>query len=296
MNPGDDIKKRGSVSGDMNPPQSDVMKVELHPISEDHDLGFIASMMIDRPDKLNALNAEVLASLHAVCEWMEATEDVRVLVVSGASPNPPPEGKRAKPHAFVAGADITEFAGAGSDVIRERFRNNAVEALWNLSKHTIAMVDGFALGGGCEVACSCDIRIASDRSTFGTPEINLGLIPGYGATQRLERLVGYGKAHEMIMTGDMVPAEEALRIGLVNHVVPADDLEATVMAMAQRIGSKSSLALRVGKATVRAALDEGLTDGVEVEAIAFAGLFDSEDKEIGVQAFMNRTTAEWKHR
>ena len=272
------------------------MKVELHPISEEHDLGFIASMTIDRPDKLNALNAEVLASLHAVCEWMEATDDVRVLVVSGASPNPPPEGKRAKPHAFVAGADITEFAGAGSEVIRERFRNNAVEALWNLSKPTIAMVDGFALGGGCEVACSCDIRIASDRSTFGTPEINLGLIPGYGATQRLERLVGYGKAHEMIMTGDMVPAEEALRIGLVNHVVPADDLEATVMAMAQRIGSKSSLALRVGKATVRAALDEGLTDGVEVEAIAFAGLFDSEDKEIGVQAFMNRTTAEWKHR
>ncbi|MEC8415825.1 MAG: enoyl-CoA hydratase/isomerase family protein, partial [Candidatus Thermoplasmatota archaeon] len=177
----------------MNPPQSDVMKVELHPISEEHDLGFIASMMIDRPDKLNALNAEVLASLHAVCEWMEATDDVRVLVVSGASPNPPPEGKRAKPHAFVAGADITEFAGAGSEVIRERFRNNAVEALWNLSKPTIAMVDGFALGGGCEVACSCDIRIASDRSTFGTPEINLGLIPGYGATQRLERLVGYGK-------------------------------------------------------------------------------------------------------
>ena len=296
MNLGDDIKKRGSISGDMNPPQSDVMKVELHPISEEHDLGFIASMMIDRPDKLNALNAEVLASLHAVCEWMEATDDVRVLVVSGASPNPPPEGKRAKPHAFVAGADITEFEGAGSEVIRERFRNNAVEALWNLSKPTIAMVDGFALGGGCEVACSCDIRIASDRSTFGTPEINLGLIPGYGATQRLERLVGYGKAHEMIMTGDMVPAEEALRIGLVNHVVPADDLEATVMAMAQRIGSKSSLALRVGKATVRAALDEGLTDGVEVEAIAFAGLFDSEDKEIGVQAFMNRTTAEWKHR
>ena len=200
----------------------------------------IASMTIDRPDKLNALNADVLASLHAVCEWMEATDDVRVLVVSGASPNPPPEGKRAKPHAFVAGADITEFAGAGSDVIRERFRNNAVEALWNLSKPTIAMVDGFALGGGCEVACSCDIRIASDRSTFGTPEINLGLIPGYGATQRLERLVGYGKAHEMIMTGDMVPAEEALRIGLVNHVVPADDLEDTVMAMAQRIGSKSA--------------------------------------------------------
>ena len=280
----------------MNPPQSDVVKLALHPISEENDLAFIARMTIDRPDKLNALNADVLASLKSVCDWMEATDEARVLVVAGAPPNPPPEGKRAKPHAFVAGADITEFAGAGSEVIRERFRNNAVEALWNLSKPTVAMVDGFALGGGCEVACSCDIRIASDRSTFGTPEINLGLIPGYGATQRLERLVGYGKAHEMIMTGDMVPAEEAHRIGLVNHVVAPEELESTVMAMARRIASKSSLALRVGKANVRAALDEGLTDGVELEAIAFADLFDSEDKEIGVQAFMNRETAVWNHR
>ncbi len=280
----------------MNPPQSEVMKLELHPISEEDDLGHIACMTIDRPDKLNALNADVMASLKAVCAWMEEADDVRVLVVSGAPPNAPPEGKRAKPHAFVAGADITEFAGAGSEVIRKRFTDNAVEALWNLSKPTIAMVDGFALGGGCEVACSCDIRVASDRSTFGTPEINLGLIPGYGATQRLERLVGYGKAHEMIMTGDMVPAEEAHRIGLVNHVVAPEELESTVMAMARRIGSKSSHALRVGKQTVRAALDEGLTDGVAIEAEAFAMLFDSEDKEIGVQAFMNREQAAWKHR
>ena len=280
----------------MNPPQSEVMKLELHPISEEDDMGHIACMTIDRPDKLNALNADVMASLKAVCAWMEEADDVRVLVVSGAPPNAPPEGKRAKPHAFVAGADITEFAGAGSEVIRERFTDNAVEALWNLSKPTIAMVDGFALGGGCEVACSCDIRVASDRSTFGTPEINLGLIPGYGATQRLERLVGYGKAHEMIMTGDMVPAEEAHRIGLVNHVVAPEELEATVMALARRIGSKSSHALRVGKQTVRAALDEGLTDGVAIEAEAFAMLFDSEDKEIGVQAFMNREQAAWKHR
>ena len=296
MGLGDDIKKQGLFSSFMNPPTSDVMKVDLHPISDDADVGFFACMTIDRPDKLNALNADVMASLKAVCAWMEESDHVRVLVVTGAPPNPPAEGKRAKPHAFVAGADITEFAGAGSEVIRERFRNNAVEALWNLRKPTIAMVDGFALGGGCEVACSCDIRIASDRSTFGTPEINLGLIPGYGATQRLERLVGYGKAHEMIMTGDMVPAEEAHRIGLVNHVVSPEDLESTVFDMARRIGSKSSHALAVGKKTVRSALDEGLTEGVETEAKAFAGLFDSEDKEIGVQAFMNRDTPVWKHR
>ena len=295
MGLGDDIKKQGLFSSFMNPPTSDVMKVDLHPISDDADVGFFACMTIDRPDKLNALNADVMASLKAVCAWMEESDNVRVLVVTGAPPNPPAEGKRAKPHAFVAGADITEFAGAGSEVIRERFRNNAVEALWNLRKPTIAMVDGFALGGGCEVACSCDIRIASDRSTFGTPEINLGLIPGYGATQRLERLVGYGKAHEMIMTGDMVPADEAHRIGLVNHVVSPEDLESTVFDMARRIGSKSSHALAVGKKTVRSALDEGLTEGVETEAKAFAGLFDSEDKEIGVQAFMNRDTPVWKH-
>ena len=280
----------------MNPPTSEVMTVDLHPLNEEEDIGFFACMTINRPDKLNALNAEVMASLKAMCAWMEETDNVRVLVVTGASPNPPPEGKRAKPHAFVAGADITEFAGAGSDVIRERFTDNAVEALWNLSKPTIAMVDGFALGGGCEVACSCDIRIASDRATFGTPEINLGLIPGYGATQRLERLVGYGKAPEMIMTCDMVAAEEAHRIGLVNHVVAPEKLEETVFAMARRIGSKSSHALRIGKQTVRAALDEGLTDGVAIEAEAFANLFDSEDKEIGVQAFINRETARWKHR
>lgn len=296
MGLGDDIKKQGLFSSFMNPPTSDVMKVDLHPISDDADVGFFACMTIDRPNKLNALNADVMASLKAVCAWMEESDNVRVLVVTGAPPNPPAEGKRAKPHAFVAGADITEFAGAGSEVIRERFRNNAVEALWNLRKPTIAMVDGFALGGGCEVACSCDIRIASDRSTFGTPEINLGLIPGYGATQRLERLVGYGKAHEMIMTGDMVPADEAHRIGLVNHVVSPEDLESTVFDMARRIGSKSSHALAVGKKTVRSALDEGLTEGVETEAKAFAGLFDSEDKEIGVQAFMNRDTPVWKHR
>ena len=280
----------------MNAPESEVLKVELLPIDDEHDIGFIACLTIDRPDKLNALNAEVMDGLKAVCAWVEARDEVRVLIVTGAPPNPPAEGKRAKPHAFVAGADITEFAGAGSEVIRVKFTDNAVEALWNLSKPTIAMVDGFALGGGCEVACSCDIRIATDRSRFGAPEINLGLIPGYGATQRLERLVGYGKAHEMIMTGDMVPAEEAHRIGLVNHVVAPKELKDTVYSMARRIGTKSSHALRVGKEVVRSALDESLTEGVATEAAAFAGLFDSEDKEIGVQAFINRETAQWKHK
>lgn len=280
----------------MNPPHSDVLVVDLHPVDDTRDLGFFVVLTIDRPNKLNALNSEVMEGLKAVCEWVETREDVRCLVITGASPLAPPEGKRAKPHAFVAGADITEFLGASSGEIRIKFTDNAVEALWNLSKPTIAMVDGFALGGGCEVACSCDIRIASTRAVFGTPEINLGLIPGYGATQRLERLVGYGKAHELIMTGEHINAHEAARIGMVNHVVEPEQLRDRVFAMARTIGSKSSHALAVGKAAVRSALDESLTDGVSTEAEAFALLFDSEDKEIGVQAFLNRTIPEWKHR
>ena len=280
----------------MNPPHSDVLLVDLHPVDDTRDLGFFVVLTIDRPNKLNALNSDVMEGLKAVCEWVESREDVRCLVITGASPLAPPEGKRAKPHAFVAGADITEFLGASSGEIRVKFTDNAVEALWGLSKPTIAMVDGFALGGGCEVACSCDIRIASTRAVFGTPEINLGLIPGYGATQRLERLVGYGKAHELIMTGEHINAHEAARIGMVNHVVEPEQLRDRVFAMARTIGSKSSHALAVGKAAVRSALDESLTDGVSTEAEAFALLFDSEDKEIGVQAFLNRTIPEWKHR
>jgi|TARA_B100001564_G_C20659181_1_gene680743 enoyl-CoA hydratase len=279
----------------MSAPTSEVILIEEHPINPDQDVGSIALVTIDRPDKLNALNADVMSALKAMVAWVESTPHVRVVIITGAQPNDPPEGKRAKPNAFVAGADITEFVGKKSDDIRVMFADNAVEALWNISKPTIAMVDGFALGGGCEVACSCDVRIASDRSRFGTPEINLGLIPGYGATQRLANLVGYGKTMEMIFTGEMVSAEEAHRIGLVNKVCAPDDLFETTMAMARLIGSKSSNTLGVGKATVRAALDSGLTEGVAIEAEAFASLFDSKDKEIGVTAFLNRSTPEWKH-
>jgi enoyl-CoA hydratase len=158
------------------------------------------------------------------------------------------------------------------------------------------MVDGFALGGGCEVACSCDIRIASSRSKFGTPEINLGLIPGYGATQRLMKLLGYGKTMELVMTGEMIGAEEAYRIGLVNHVVEPEELMEVTMNMAKTIASKSSNTLAVAKSTIRTSLEVGLEQGVAIEADAFASLFDSEDKEIGVQAFLNRETPQWKHK
>lgn len=280
----------------MGAPQTDVLSIEEIPVNDQADLGSVALITINRPDKLNALNADVMASLKSMVAWVEATDSIRVVVVTGAQPNQPPDGKRAKPNAFVAGADITEFVGKQSADIRVMFKENAVEALWNLSKPTIAMVDGFALGGGCEVACSCDVRIVSDRSRFGTPEINLGLIPGYGATQRLVRLIGYGKTMEMVMTGEMIDAKEAYRIGLANHVCSPEMLREFTLDMARLIASKSSNTLRVGKQTIRAALDVGLTEGVAIEAEAFASLFDSKDKEIGVNAFLNRETPQWKHK
>ena len=278
-------------------PESEVVSVELIPSNDENpNQGNVALVTINRPNKLNALNSDVMDSIKKICQWVESDDSVRCVVFTGAKPLIPEEGKRAKPHAFVAGADITEFVGKKSEEIKIKFSNNAVEALWSLSKPTIAMIDGFALGGGCEVACSCDIRIASERSKFGTPEINLGLIPGYGATQRLMKLLGYGKTMELIMTGEMIDANEAHRIGLVNHVVSPEDLYQFTMKMAKLISSKSSSTLAVAKTTIRAALEVGLEEGVAIEADAFAGLFNTEDKEIGVQAFLNRETPEWKHR
>ena len=258
--------------------------------------GVIAKVTINRPDKLNALNQDVVSALKEMCEWAENNDSVRCIVITGAAPKPAPEGKRAKPNAFVAGADITEFLGKGSEDILEMFTDNAIEAIWKLSKPTIAMVDGFALGGGCEVACSCDIRVASTRAIFGTPEIKLGLIPGYGGTQRLVNLVGYGKAMEMMMSGNNVDAAEAHRLGIANQLCTPEELLDTTMSLAQTIAGKSMHTLRVAKKTIRAALDNSLTEGVKIEALAFANLFDTEDKEIGVKAFLDRSEPKWVHK
>jgi len=279
----------------MTPPQSDVLTIETLTVDDCEDGTVVALVTINRPNKLNALNADVTSAMKEMFAWAETEDLVRCIIITGAQPLKPEEGKRAKPNAFVAGADITEFLGAGSEEITVKFTDNAIEALWNMSKPTIAMVDGFALGGGLEVACSCDIRIASTRSKFGTPEINLGLIPGYGGTQRLVSLLGYGKALEMVYTGEMIGADEAQRIGLVNHVVEAEDLKQKALDMACLIATKSSNTLRVAKETLRSALDEGLTEGVATEAKAFANLFDTADKEIGVKAFLNREKPKWKH-
>ena len=255
--------------------------------------GMISVWTLNRPDKLNALNAESHQLIKNECLRAESNDQIRCIVIRGAPPSIPPEGKRAKPHAFAAGADISEFSGKNSDDVRPFFEDNAWEAVWTLSKPTIAMVDGFALGGGTELALSCDIRIASDRAHFGPPEINLGLIPGGGGTQRLCRLIGYGKAMEMVITGEMVSAQEALKIGLANKVVAPDELEDYTMDMAQNIARKSPYTVKVAKRAVRASLELPFSEGVLTERSEFVALFDTEDKEIGVQAFLQRKKPEW---
>ena len=275
-------------------PQSDVVAIETIVIDDENpNNGVVAKVIVNRPDKLNALNSDVVTSLMQVCEWAENDDDVRVVVFAGQGPNPPAEGKRAKPNAFIAGADITEFVGIDSTTIHERFSNNAWEAIWALSLPTIAMVDGFALGGGCEVAMSCDIRIGSQRAKFGTPEINLGLIPGGGGTQRLPRLVGYGRAMEMVLSGEMIDADEAYRIGLLNRLTSDDELEAETIELAKNIGAKSPHTLKVAKQALRTSLEEPISQGITIEAQMFADLFDTEDKEIGVNAFLSRSPAKW---
>ena len=255
--------------------------------------GVVAVWTLNRPEKLNALNRDSHLAIKEQCVRVESDDAVRAVVIRGAAPPTPEEGKRAKPAAFAAGADISEFAGKNSDDVREFFANNAWEAVWGLSKPTIAMVDGFALGGGTELALACDLRVASTRAKFGQPEINLGLIPGGGGTQRLCRLLGYGKAMEMTLTGDMVEAEEALSIGLVNKVVEPEELEVETFALAENIAKKSPYTVRVAKRAVRAALDLPFTEGILTERSEFVALFDTEDKEIGVSAFLKREDAEW---
>ena len=255
--------------------------------------GIISVWTLNRPDKLNALNTESHKAIKKECARANSDDNVRCVVIKGAPPMETMDGKRSKPHAFAAGADISEFAGKDSDDVRPFFEDNAWEAVWNLSKPTIAMVDGFALGGGTELALSCDIRFASERSTFGQPEINLGLIPGGGGTQRLCRLIGYGRAMEIVLSGRMVSAEDALSMGIVNRIVPIEDLEAETMMLATEISKKSPHTTKVAKRAVRGALELPFSEGVLMERSEFVALFDTEDKEIGVRAFLERSEPEW---
>lgn len=244
----------------------------------------VAIITINRPEKRNALNIQTRAEGSAVLDELAADDSVRVAVFTGAGDK-----------AFVAGADIAEFAERTAisqrEVMLERGLFNSVDTF---TKPVIAMVNGYCLGGGCELALACDIRIASDRASFGQPEINLGIIPGGGGTQRLTRLVGEGKAMEMILSGEIINAQEAFRIGLVNHVVPAEELEAKTMEIANRIAEKSPIALRLAKEAVKLASRSNLDEGLRREVDLFALCFSSEDKDEGVKAFLEKRKAEFK--
>jgi enoyl-CoA hydratase len=244
----------------------------------------VAIVTINRPEKRNALNIQTRTEGAAVLDELRDDDSVRVVVFTGAGDK-----------AFVAGADIAEFANRTAitqrEVMLERSLFNAIDTF---PKPVIAMINGYCLGGGCELALACDIRIASESASLGQPEINLGIIPGGGGTQRLSRLLGEGKAMEMILTGEIIDAKTALTIGLVNHVVPADQLETKTMELANRIAEKSPIALRLAKEAVKIASRSNLDEGLRREVDLFALCFSSEDKDEGVSAFLEKRKPEFK--
>ncbi len=244
-------------------------------------------MTIDRPDALNALDHETLAALRDRLRELAADTDVRVVVLTGA-------GGRA----FAAGADIGEMAGMS--VLEAHawgmLGHECGRLLESMPKPTIAAVDGFALGGGCELALACDIRYASDAARFGQPEINLAVIPGWGGTQRLARAVGAGLAKDLILTGRTIDAAEALRIGLVSAVWPAGELLEHVLETAASLAGKSPVALSAAKDAVNRALQGDLGAGLSYEALLFSALFATEDQKEGMHAFTEKRDPRFRGR
>jgi enoyl-CoA hydratase len=247
----------------------------------------VATVTVNRPDKLNALNAVAKRELRTVFEFLRTDDAVDVVILTGA-------GEKS----FVAGTDIAEltvldrrsgreFAAGGQEVF---------DVIEHLGKPVIAAVGGYALGGGCELALACHIRLASEKARFGQPEVNLGAIPGYGGTQRLARLVGKGRAMEMILTGVQVDAAEALRIGLVNRVFPAQELLPRAQAMAEMIASMGQRAIHYALEAVNASDGTGVKEGLALEAELFGACCDTEDFKEGTRAFLEKRKPGFQNR
>lgn len=246
----------------------------------------VAVLTINRPDKLNALNSKVHIEGVAALDQLKNDSSVRVLIITGA-------GEKS----FVAGADIGEFAG--KTVVSQRsvfLERSLFNSLDSFPKPVIAMVNGFCLGGGCELAMACDLRTASEKARFGQPEINLGIIPGGGGTQRLTRLIGETKAMQLILTGDMIDAQTAFNLGLVNEVFAAEELEEKTFALAAKIAEKAPVALQMAKEAVKLASRSNLDEGLRREIDLFAVCFSTEDKEEGVAAFLEKRKPVFKGR
>ncbi len=253
----------------------------------------IAVLKIARPKALNALNSETLDELDVALTEIEARDDVKVLILTGGACFNKKLGGDDDFRSFVAGADISEmynFTAAEARAFGIR-ASKPFFKLQNMRQITIAAVNGFALGGGNEIAMSCDIRVASENATFGQPETGLGIIPGFGGTQRLARLVGMGRAKELIFTNDVIKADEAYRIGLVNKVVAKEDLMPTVKEMAKKIISKGSYANSIAKAAINQGYDMDIQNAVELEANLFGVVNATNDKKEGMGAFLEHREA-----
>jgi enoyl-CoA hydratase len=247
----------------------------------------IAKVILNRPEALNALNSSVYNELYDVFESIENDEEVRVVVLTGS-------GEKA----FAAGSDVVEMQHMNTLDIQKFVAaiRRASDRIYTLTKPTIAAINGYALGGGCELSMCCDLRICSEKSRFGQPEINLGLIPGACGTQRLPRLVGVAKAKEMIFLGDMIKADEALNLGLVNKVVPPEGLMDEAMEWAKKLASKSGPVLAMAKLAINTGVDTDITSGLNTEARCVALCFATEDQKEGMTAFLDKREAVFKNR
>jgi len=244
----------------------------------------IFTITINRPDKLNALNQQVMSDLDEVMNEVYTKEEIRSVIITGAGPK-----------AFVAGADISEFSGA-SVAEGKALAKRGQDIFFKIErspKPVVACVNGFALGGGCELAMSCHFRLASENAKFGQPEVNLGLIPGYGGTQRLVQLIGKGRALELLMSAGMIDANMALQLGLVNYVVPQEELMKKAVSILELINTKAPVAVAKCIESANAVFDE-TKDGFAVEVNAFGDCFATEDMKEGTSAFLEKRKAIFK--
>lgn len=242
----------------------------------------IGIVKINRPKVLNALNQDTMRDIKDVIESIRQDKEVAVVIITGADDK-----------SFVAGADISEMCGMSALEGRAwgKFGQSVFNSIENLPQPVIAAVNGYALGGGCELAMSCDIRIASDKAKFGQPEVLLGVIPGFAGTQRLPRLIGKGRSKELLYTGDQISADEAHRIGLVNKVVPAAELMDSAKAMAKKIMSCGPIAVQLCKVAVNEGLDVDFESGQAYEGEVFGLCFATEDQKEGMTAFVEKRKA-----
>jgi len=242
----------------------------------------VAIITINRPDALNALNLDTLKDIEEAVAKAEDDQDVYVLVITGAG------------RAFVAGADIAQMKELNPNEARAfgRFGSSVFSKIEVMTKPVIAAVNGFALGGGCELAMACDIRIAGTKAKFGQPEVSLGITPGFGGTQRLPRIVGPSKAKELIFTGATINAEEAYKIGLVDQIVPHEDLMSTAMEMAGKIAQNAQIAVRHSKLVVNKGMQCDIQTGIALEVQAFALCFSTEDQKDAMAAFVDKRKIE----